>query len=88
MKRNKYFVANEINIFYYIFWYTVISLTIISPGIAQVQLNVNEGACKFYLSFELKLFSANISYQLSLQHYFCCFFRNLVESYSSSVNTQ
>lgn len=40
------------------------SLTIISPGIAQVQLNVNEGACKFNLSFELKLFSSNISYQL------------------------
>jgi len=49
---------------YYIFWYTVMSLTMISPGIAQVQLNVNEGACKFNISFELKLFSSNISYQL------------------------
>lgn len=35
----------------YIFWCTVMSLTITSHGIAQVQLNVNTGACKFLFEF-------------------------------------
>lgn len=42
-------IANNMT---YIFWSTGMYLTITLNGKAQVQLNVNEGVCKFHSSIE------------------------------------
>ena len=44
LKLKKMNIANNMT---YMFWCTVISLTITLNGKAQVHLNVHEGACKF-----------------------------------------